>query len=1507
MIDKHHSHLLYSPSYRTMQKRSSSSRGLKKSYAVSIGINRYQYGIPPLRTAVNDAREIAHVLKTHHKYDAVMSYLDEHATGANLQKLFNHTLPDQIGPDDRLVFYFAGHGVALDSDEGPRGYLLPQDARQEDPDSFIQMHTLYKALNNLKCRHLLVILDSCFSGSFRWSATRHFVTKQPALYRERYERYLQFPAWQVITSASHDQKAADQLFEDRRGYSKKHSPFANALIKALSTDVADRFGNINEEDQTPEGDGVLTAEELYMYLENVVGRTSDNKRKKQTPELWPLEKHDKGQFIFEVGKVKLRSAPELDKNSNAYRGLKSYEKKDARLFFGRDSVIADLEKRVAKSPITIVLGASGTGKSSVVKAGLIPRLGTSRTMNWHILPVIRPGSSPIKSLTRAFYTLSPDTPSSQDPTIHINTTLDAWVKSHPVKQLVLVIDQLEELITMTSTSEEREATLKLLAFLIEKYQDRLRIIITLRTDFESQFTNSVLKPYWPDGRYIVPPMTRENLRDVIEGPAKEMVVFFDPGEIVEEMIDEVSATPGGLPLLSFTLSRMYERLYDRFVSSSGEDRSMTRADYESLGKVIGSLKQRADEVYEQEVDGIRLDARQKETMRRVMLRMVSFEGGNVARQRVLRKELEYPDQEENERVELVLNQLVNARLLVSGETEEHERYVEPAHDALVRSWDKLIEWIHQANWDESNNRRNTDLRFQRELSVDAQSWANNRALSTKKRTPFLKGSALLWRGDRVSILKQHRNANWMNKTELDFAGHSLQLRLLTRLLAAAVILTIAGFGIWGQSNAIEARRQTRNVLAQADSTLSTALAAQSSNALQDNHSELAALLAAQGHHIVSSPQTSESLLRTLQSGDDYKIYPRFSNIEKFPGFILDYHVEADHAIYVFTADSLYNWDISNHKRHINSWSLDEFKEAIEANRSLQGMNPSLELWAKNKVENLPPKDPGFDEDDFDNIRHMDEAYAYYEYTYSMENRVSQRMDQFGELSARLFQEYDISVYLSHPDSSTESRIYSEFLDFANIFKIAFNQDGTLLTASGVSQTGEQLIYVWDVLKKKDLFSEILIPMDSVSQPPCPSSYSGGLENDPGKAVAFHPDNVHVAYINNRMLRIWNKNRDTLNITTEVPICPSEPMVFTPDSSRIVFVNTDSEDSTFLSIWDFETNNFTTNAAMALKGKGLLSPDGSLVALLNTDAEKNASELRFFDTATQEFLNPHIKRNSTYPRLNFSKDASLLVIQEGATLQIWNFDKQVFTHSSSVGDSLYVMYADNNSLVFYSRGNKIEVWNLSGQEIVKDSILFSDKLPEFAEGYDGTDTMSPAGNLFAIGDCYTDCVSLEIGLVDLRNKDSFWGSFNYPDTGMLESLSFNPEGSILLMKYSGGDIRLWDVNARQDIGEPLPHKGDVSAMAFNLDGRYLATTGQTTQYVDENGHLQWDGWIGDKKFLFLRVWDMDPSSWAEQVCNMTNTNFTAQQWNFYMRSRPYECTCAGLPPGEGTGLASCPIQ
>jgi len=752
--------------------------GFNRSLAILVAIDRYGDGVPELQTPVADAEELAHVLSRDHGFETEI-WANEKATLAGLRALLA-ALKARVGSEDRVLFYFAGHGIAMDGDGGPEGFVLPQDSTRSSTDRYLPMVELHSTLSALTCRHMLVVLDCCFAGAFRWAGFRHLVLAPENLHRERYEWFTQDAAWQAIASAAHNQKALDVASEQplgKRGDDRKHSPFASALIRGLK-------GAADQAAAGDAGDGVITATELYLFLEKeLLPTTKDGPR--QTPILWPLRKHERGQFVFLVPGMTLAlpSGPTLDADANPWRGLRPYEARHAELFFGRGAVTKKLVGHVAGNALTIVTGPSGSGKSSLVRAGLVPRMAERGS---HAI-VVRPGPTPFANLARALNERLALTEAISEAALRSDPprlTAELQDRLHS-GHLLLVIDQAEELITMNRNERVMKDYLTLIARLLSQKAPTLRIVFTIRSDFEPQFAQSSLGKQWTAARFLIPPMTQDELRRVIEGPAAVKVMRFEHEGLVDHLVNEVIQMPGALPLLSFALSEMYAH----YLKRHGDDRCIASVDYDALqGGVTGSLRVRANEVVDGVSDAHRL------TARRVLERLVSVESGEYARRRAPRRELTSHDAAERSRIEEVLLRLDEARLIVFDDV-DGEAYLELAHDALIFGWDRLRTWVRQDALKVAALRR---------LTRDAVEWA---------RSPK-ESAGLLWSdAARLRVVQelQSEASPGLNAEEFAFAQASAKRARRNRVVRGVTVTALAVLAVGASAFAyISETQRTRS-------------------------------------------------------------------------------------------------------------------------------------------------------------------------------------------------------------------------------------------------------------------------------------------------------------------------------------------------------------------------------------------------------------------------------------------------------------------------------------------------------------------------------------------------------------------------------------------------------------------------------------------------------------------------------------------------------------------------
>jgi DNA-binding SARP family transcriptional activator/ABC-type glycerol-3-phosphate transport system substrate-binding protein len=391
---------------------------------------------------------------------------------------------------------------------------------------------------------------------------------------------------------------------------------------------------------------------------------------------------------------------------NPYKGLQPFGEADTGDFFGRQSMVEELIGRVVVDRFVAVVGPSGSGKSSVVRAGLIPALRAGAvpgSEKWAIAQTL-PGAHPFEELEAALLRAAPDAAPAGLGGQRRGDDLDLlrWVLRilpDEESRLLLVIDQFEELFLLVTDEQVRARFIRNLVEAVEDPHGRLTVVVTLRADFfDRPLDYPLLAPLVVDGQLSVLPITAPELEAATVRPAVGVGVGVEP-ELVAELIGEVAQQPGVLPLFEFVLTELFEQRVD--------DR-LTLARYRELGGLQGALSRRADELYEQ------LDEEQRGAAHQVFLRLLTLgEGTEDTRRRVERDELESLESG-RPAVEAVLASYGEARLLTFDRSALTNRpTVELAHEALLREWPRLRRWIDEAR---------DDLRLHRALAIELQEW-----------------------------------------------------------------------------------------------------------------------------------------------------------------------------------------------------------------------------------------------------------------------------------------------------------------------------------------------------------------------------------------------------------------------------------------------------------------------------------------------------------------------------------------------------------------------------------------------------------------------------------------------------------------------------------------------------------------------------------------------------------------------------------------------------------------
>ena len=443
--------------------------------------------------------------------------------------------------------------------------------------------------------------------------------------------------------------------------------------------------------------------ELRPVVDDVIARASAKEATDRFPDV--LE----AAAAFREALDGTRSVREpLAQSRNPYKGLRAFLEADAGDFFGREVVTERLVQRLAESGagsrFLAVVGPSGSGKSSIVRAGLVPALrrgalpGSDR---WFVVDVL-PGSHPLRELESALLGVAVEPPPSLME--HLERDELGLVRSiqrvlpDPDAELVIVLDQFEEVFTLVQDEAERAHVLASLWAAAVEPGSRVRIITTLRADFfDAPLSIRGFGELLAARHEALTPMSPEELERAIVAPADRGGLVVEPA-LVAAIIADVVDRPSALPLLQYALTELAERTEDRVLSLDA---------YRRIGGVSGALARRSEKLFSA------MNEEGRDACRKLFLRLVTVsEDGEETRLRVRRSEL--ADMADARATEGIIESFGRHRLLAfDRDPDTREPTVEIPHGALLRAWERLRGWIDDAR---------DDIRTQRRLAASASEW-----------------------------------------------------------------------------------------------------------------------------------------------------------------------------------------------------------------------------------------------------------------------------------------------------------------------------------------------------------------------------------------------------------------------------------------------------------------------------------------------------------------------------------------------------------------------------------------------------------------------------------------------------------------------------------------------------------------------------------------------------------------------------------------------------------------
>jgi WD40 repeat protein/energy-coupling factor transporter ATP-binding protein EcfA2 len=694
-------------------------------YALVIGIAQYQSSqMSRLPKAASDAEILAQVLEKYgdfevkrlpEKWNAEKNCFeisaDKAVTAAEVGQELRTLLLNRSTKNEALI-YFAGHGFTFSDTLGQeKGVLAASNCQVEkagnqviDYKYGISLASLNDLIQQSDLSSLVMLLDCCHSGYFLES---QLVQRTLTAFSTQRDYYLM---------------AACRTFETAKSFKgEPNSYFTGAVLKGLASENAGRNRRVS-------GDRLFDyiSGELKSFVQEPIrmgwGRSI-------TLVTYPQPETLATEITFD--------------RTNPYLGLSAFEAEQEKYFYGREEAIRTLITHLTNSRFLSILGYSGSGKSSLIKAGLLPQLSRDRipgSSQWSV-ESFTPGKHPWRKL------------------------LDILAQPRDQNQpFIIFIDQFEEVFTLCEDESERQSFIRLIAEEMNDSERKSRMIIALRGDFLSRCANypDVLNliNHIPTTTYIVKSLGIEELPEAIEKPAELHGVKFERG-LVLHIAQDVAGQPGALPLLQYALKELWRVCIEKPASP---EPLLTKKGYEEIGGVEGALENRANVIYKSLSDGDRI------FVRKLFMELVQLgEGKEVTRRRVdwerLRELADSPEQ-----LEVVIEQLAGAqqRLIIVD-----ENTVEVAHEALLSQWKLLSGWIEE-------DREN--IRISRRLEIACREWKktygkSDEALLTgvrlaeveeweKRVQPHLTGDEREFLGKSVGRRDREKNAELEQQQQL---------------------------------------------------------------------------------------------------------------------------------------------------------------------------------------------------------------------------------------------------------------------------------------------------------------------------------------------------------------------------------------------------------------------------------------------------------------------------------------------------------------------------------------------------------------------------------------------------------------------------------------------------------------------------------------------------------------------------------------------------------------------
>ena len=1150
-------------------------------------------------------------------------------------------------------------------------------------------------------------------------------------------------------------------------------------------------------------------------------------------------------------------APVLDDTLCPYLGLKTFGRHAHPFFFGRNLLIDSMVEKLKYNRFLAIVGPSGSGKSSAALAGLLPKLQKGALLgsrNWRYYAPIIPGADPQANLARV---IEPEKAAEDgwiqrvarqnqfDPAFLANR-----IDNADDQPAVIVIDQFEEIFTFCHDDEKRRAFINTLLELIQMPSQRHTVIITMRTDLESNVVQwPTLLSFYEQSQVRIMAMKASELREAIEKPAALVGLKFEEN-LVDKLIREVLGKPTALPLLQFTLLKLWE---------NREHNRVTWEAYRRLGGGRQTLANTADAFYNS------LSPEDKVSVRRIFLRIVRPSAElDITQDRVVRQTL-YKIGLGREWVDRVLDQLIEAGLirLILGTTPADDM-VGLAHESLIRIWPRLAGWLDEERvtqrrrlrlattaeqWQSSGRDDSTLLRGL--LLEEALRYENLKEIETTFVNASVDAAHREIREKEAAQKRQLEQAQALAAAQRRRAEESARFvqRLSWLTIALAVVfvlavvaaLTAARNGSMARLNAetaIENQQAADQLRVTAESSAATAVFAQNAaladanarataeaearqqrdaaeqNAIEANNARATAVASAAEaedartiaeanareaetqNRLATARELAAASIEQLSSDPQLGLLLALAAVNKTYAVDQIASAEAEDALYRALQASQLQLTLSGH----TDWVSDVAFSPDGSRLATASLDNSVKVWDAQSGQVLLTLDEhsrGVKTVAFspDGARLATAGNDGFIIIWNAETgtRLAVLNDDNGIVQGLAFSPDNIHLAAANEDltvrvwnTTTRKSLYRLFGHEAPLTDVAFSPDGSYFASA--AEDGR--VIVWDMETGSPIY-----PINPDEQEPV-------IVN----SIAFSPDGEHLATaLDNGTAKVWDFKEGKLLLTLFGHTSRVLDVAFSPDG---VHLATASGDGT-AKVWNAATGQATYTLSGHSGGVNAVSfsPDGRRISTASQDG-----------TAKVWNANPGLDvlilsgHSAPVYSIVFDATGTLAVTTSGdTTARIWNTVTgqivQTFAdHNAAIRDAAFS--PDGVHVATASDDFNARIWDMTTGAVQIPLLVHPGPVNGVAYNSDGTLLATAGADGFArIWDVATS---------QLVQRFEHGAAVN--------EVVFSPDGTWLVTAVDNGKVIIWNIASEESILTLAGHEGPVNDVAFNSDGTRLVTAG-----------------------------------------------------------------------------------